>query len=117
VIAAANRQGVLNSYHRFIHAWQLQLPKDYRYLLAETDGFTFEGWRYLGTHARFVVLPQYNVLVLAEVTTLGVLCTVEEDAEKDVCFYEYGNDRLTRLSKHFVEALIECARGTSKGSC
>jgi len=93
----------------FTYLWRFLLPEDYIALLSYTNSFMLGGWKFRGTNARTVVLPEYNLLVLAEKQDEGAICAVEGEEENCIGLRYFSWEHEERnLPSNFLEALRSC---------
>ena len=89
------------------------VPADYTALLRETDGFAVGDWRFMGTRARRVILPNKTLWLVAE-TGEFALCFAEGSAEPVVLFYDQIDDECREAGRRFVPALLEAVSSTRR---
>lgn len=93
---------------RFEELWGNKVPSDYLELINESNGFSFNGWMFLGVNSRYIVLPTQNIIVLAECPTRGALGTVDDDPTHAVVFCDYEKQTIEPIGFSFFEALSRC---------
>ena len=83
------------------------LPADYVVLLRETNGFRAGNWRFHGTKARRIVLPD-KTLVLAAEGTEKALC-FESEGRSGLLVYDQIDDEVVAIKDGFVSAFLDVA--------
>ena len=82
-----------------------RVPADVAALLEASNGFVSGRWRFLGTAARTIVLPEVTYVVLAErEDSQAALCL--RDETHAIVYYDEINDEETVAGPGFVEAFI-----------
>jgi len=91
------------------------VPADYGTLLSETNGFSAGEWRFMGTRARRVILPNRTLWLVAE-TSEFALCFEESSADPSVLLYDQIEDECRAMGEAFVPALLEAMSSTHRES-
>jgi len=83
----------------------------YAELLRETNGFVTGGWKFLGTRARKIVLPDRVYFVAAErEDSEAALCFRVGELSQHLVFYDEIDDHDRPVGDCFVDALLEVVR-------
>lgn len=86
-------------------------PDDYAELLSETDGFVADGWLFMGTRARKIVLSDRTYFVAAEsVDGQTALCFRDGEQKLIIVVYNEVDDREEPAGDRFIEAFIKALR-------
>jgi len=86
-----------------LQSWGVKFPTDFLDILVQTDGVKVGSVRVNGlSELRSIVLPTYNLCVLAEVENEGVLCVIEDGS---LFFLSNESDTPEPLMTSFCQAL------------
>lgn len=89
------------------------VPTDYSELLAETDGFVIDGWHFLGTRARKIVLPGRTYFVVAESADAQAALCFSDGERSSIVLYDQIDDDEEPVGDRFLEALVKAIRRQS----
>lgn len=93
---------------RFLRSLPM-VPTDLAALLEASNGFVSGRWRFMGTAARTIVLPECTYFVLAErEDSHAALCVTE--AQNRVVYYDEVDDDETVAGPGFGEAFVTAVR-------
>jgi len=95
----ANRQIILAG-------WGASFPEDYLEIVSQADGLDIGHVHVLGlTELRSIVLPDHDLIVLAEIESKGVICLERKEEKSQVVFLQDDAESPEPLTERFCEVI------------